>query len=100
MDQTALSSPSSYVIDLKSIKTQTVKIGKKKVKQKVTVLTPTGFSVSQVTSDSVTLALAGKPTFPKGGQITVFASSVDNTSGVFLAQNGILPIAPKGKSIT
>jgi streptogramin lyase len=100
MDQTALSSPSSYVIDLKSIKTETVKIGKRKVKQKVTVLTPTGFSVSQVTSNSVTLALAGKPTFPKGGQITVFASSVDNTSGVFLAQNGILPIGVKGKSIS
>jgi hypothetical protein len=56
-----------------------------------------------VTSNSITLTLAGKQTFPKGGQITVMAASpggVDNTSHVFLAQNGVLAISPTGKRIT
>ena len=62
-----------------------------------------GFSVSKVTSNSVTLTLAGKQTFPKGGQITVIATppgGIDDTSHVFLAHNGILAISSKGKTIT
>ena len=64
------------------------------------MFTPIAFSISAVTTDSVTLAVAGKQTFPKGGQITVYASGIDDSSGVFLAQNGILAISPKGKAIS
>ena len=106
MDQTALSTRTNYVVDVKSIKTQLVTKGKKKVRTKVTVLTPIGFNVSNVTSNSVamsssvTLSLAGKQTFPKGGQITVIASGVDSTSHVFMAANGVLTISPNGKTIS
>jgi len=59
--------------------------------------------VTTVTSDSVTLTLAGKQKFPKGGQVTVIASppsGVENTSGVFLAANGIFTISPGGRVIS
>ena len=100
MDQTALANHANYQVALKVIKK--VKVGKKKVSRR-TVLQPIGFSVSQVTSNSVTLKLAGNQKFPKGGQITVIAAppgGVDNTSHVFLAHNGILTISPAGKRIT
>ena len=99
MDQTALANHANYQVALKVIKK--VKVGKKKVSQ--TVLQQIGFSVSQVTSNSVTLKLAGNQKFPKGGQITVIAAppgGVDNTSSVFLAHNGVLAISPAGKRIT
>ena len=96
----AIGTHGSYEIDVKSIQTKVVTKGRKKVRTKVTVLTPIGFNVSRVTSNSVTLSLAGTQKFPKGGQITVFAGGVDNASGVFMAQNGILPISTGGKSIS
>jgi streptogramin lyase len=102
MNQTALADSGNYQVALKVIKNERVKVGKKTVTKKVTVLNPIGFSVTQVTADSVTLTLAGKQTFPKGGQITIIAAApggVDNTSDVFLAQNGVLAISPKGKQI-
>jgi trimeric autotransporter adhesin len=99
MDQTALANHANYQVALKVIKK--VKVGKKKVPK--TLLQAIGFSVSQVTSNSVTLKLAGNQKFPKGGQITVIATppgGVDNTSDVFLAHNGVLAISPAGKRIT
>ena len=99
MDQGSLANRANYQVALKVIKK--VKVGKKKVSK--TVLQPIGFSVSTVTSNSVTLKLAGNQKFPNGGQITIIAappSGVDNTSHVFLAQNGILAISPKGTRIT
>jgi streptogramin lyase len=103
MDQSSLANRANYLVAQKVIKNQRVKVGKKTVTRKVTVLQPIGFSVSQVTSNSVTLKLAGNQKFPKGGQITVIAaapSGVDNTSHVFLARNGILSIAAAGKRIS
>jgi hypothetical protein len=103
MDQTALANHANYQVALKVIKNEKVKVGKKTVTKKVTVLQPIGFSVAKVTASSVTLALAGKQKFPKGGQITIVAAApggVDNTSQVFLAQNGILAISPNGTRIT
>jgi streptogramin lyase len=99
MDQTALSNRANYQVALKVIKK--VKVGKKKLP--MTVLQPIGFSVAKVTANSVTLTLAGKQKFPKGGQITLIAAApagLDSTSHVFLAQNGILAISPNGTRIT
>ena len=101
MDQTALANRANYQVALKVIKK--VKVGKKTVTKKVTVLQPIGFSVAKVTATSVTLTLAGNQKFPKGGQITIIAAApggVDDTSQVFLSQNGILAISPAGKRIT
>jgi hypothetical protein len=99
MDQTALANVGNYQVAVKVIKK--VKVGKKKVPQ--TVLQPFGFSVSQVTSNSVTLNLAGTQKFAKGGQITVLSAAptgVDSAANVFLAGNGILSISAGGKSIS
>ncbi len=100
MDQTALFTQANYAVDVKSITTQPSTKGKKAGKTKVTVLTPIGFSVSNVTSNSVTLSLLGKQTFPKGGQITVLASGVDSAAHVFMTANAVLTISPKGKAIS
>jgi hypothetical protein len=101
MNQTSLAAGTNYEIDLlKTIKTVTTKVGKKKIKTKVPVYQRVGFSVTSVTSNTVKLTLAGKQTFPKGGRIQVFAGGVDNTSGVSLAQTVVLTISPNGKTIT
>ncbi len=101
MDQSALMNHNSFEVDLLSkIKTVVTKVGRKKVSTKVPVYKPLGFSVSNVTSNSVTVTLAGKQTFPKGGKITVFAAAVDDTSNVFLAQNGVWSIGAGGKRIS
>ena len=100
MDQTALATSANYEVAVTSIKTKVVTMGHKRIRTKVTVFSPIAFSVSNVTSDSVTLAPSGKQTFPKGGEIKVFHNGVDDTSGVFLAQDAILTIAPRGKTIS
>ena len=103
MDQSALATGANYEVDvLKTIKTVTTKVGKRKIKTKVPVYGRIGFTIpaSGLTSDSVTLMLAGKQTFPKGGRIQVFSGGVDNTSGVALAQTVILTISPKGTRIS
>ena len=101
MDQAALTNAGSYQVEaLVKIKTVVTKVGKTKHKTKVPVYRQIGFAVTNVTSNSVTLKLAGKQTFPKGGQLTLFAASLDNTSQVFMAQNAVLLISAKGKSIT
>ncbi len=101
MDQAALSNSASYQVELlKKIKTTVTKVAGKKIKSKVPLYKPVGFAVTNVTSDSVTLTLAGKQTFPKGGTLTVYASSIDDADHVFLAQNALLLISSKGKAIS
>jgi streptogramin lyase len=101
MDQSALMNHGSYAIDLlKKIKTKVTRAARRRIKIKTPVYKPIAFRVTDVTSNSVTLTLAGKQTFPKGGRLTVFANSVDNTSHVFMAQNVVLTISRKGKSIS
>jgi streptogramin lyase len=99
MDQTALGNGGNYSVAIEVLKNERVKVGKKTVTKKVLVPKPIGFRVSGVTSTSVTLALAGKQTFPKGGQLTV-ATGIDNTFGVFLAAPGVFTISKGGKNIS
>jgi hypothetical protein len=103
MDQTALGNHANFLVATKVIKTQRVKVGKKTINKKVTVLQPIGFSLAKLTSNSVMVSLAGQQKFPKGGQITIIAAApggVDSKSHVFLTHNGILAISPTGKRIT
>jgi len=85
--------PANYQVD-----TVITKRVKKKVER---ILLPlSGFGASyKAASEAVTLTLAGKPTFPAGGQITVL-SGVTSTSGAALAGNTMFIIAPKGRTIT
>jgi hypothetical protein len=95
MNQGTISARGNYVVEMFVLKKQ----GKGR---KVEVAQPIGFSVTNVTSQSVTLSLSGKQKFPKGGQITVIASppsGVENTSDVFMAANGIFTISPGGGAI-
>jgi len=74
----------------------------KRVKKKtVKILHPlSGFRVSYTAaSESVMLTLAGKPTFPTGGQLTVLAG-VTGPTGVELAGTTVFTIAKKGQAIT
>ncbi len=100
MDQTALGNGANYEVDNEVIKTEKVKVGKKTVTKKVPTFPSIGFRVSQVTSDSVTLTLSGKPTFPKGGQLTVKAAGLDNIYGVFMTANQVFTISKGGKQIS
>jgi len=97
MDQTALGNGANYFIGSKVVKTVRGKGGKKMTK---TSYSRVNFTVSAVTGDSVTLKLAGKPTFSKGGQLTAMAAGLDDTSGVFLAANGVFTISKGGKQIS
>jgi len=99
MNEATIGNPANYVVD------QFVTVRQKQGKKKKTVLVPQaiGSSVSSITTDSVTLKLAGSQKFSKGGEITVIASppnGVENTSGVFLSANAVLYISPGGKGIT
>ena len=59
-----------------------------------------GFQVSYTAvSDSVTITLTGKPTFPTGGQITVLPG-VTGISGLELGGHTVFTIAAKGRSVT
>jgi hypothetical protein len=100
MDQTALGNGANYEVDNEVIKTEKVKVGKKTVTKKVPTFPSIGFRVSQVTSDSVTLTLSGKPTFPKGGQLTVKAAGLDNIYGAFMTANQVFTISKGGKQIS
>jgi hypothetical protein len=96
MNQGTIGAPGNYDVAMFVLKKQ----GKR---SKVQVAQPIGFSVANVTSQSVFLKLAGKQKLPKGGQITVIGSppsGVENTSGIFLAANGVFTISPGGKGIT
>jgi len=95
MNQGTIGNPVNYQVEMFVIK--------RVKKKKIVVPRSIGFTVSSITSNSVTLKLAGKQTFPKGGQITVIASppgGVESTSGVFLAVNGGFTISRGGKAIS
>ena len=74
MDQTALATSTNYEIAVTSIKTKVVTMGHKRVRTKVTVLTPIAFSVSNATSNSVTLAWQANKHFPKAGRSRCFTA--------------------------
>ena len=74
---------------------QTTKKGRK------TVSKPVSFSVSYSDGDdSVSLTLAGKPTFTSGGQLILTASGITDPSGDTLAGNTVFTILPKAKGIS
>ncbi len=73
----------------------------KKVKRKVvTVLKRIGFRVSyDAAHETVDIAMAGKQTFPTGGQLTV-ESGVTGVTGVPVAGTTVFAISKAGRSIT
>jgi len=91
MNQASLAIHANYQVDMFVVK-------KVRKKPKMTVPVPIGFSVSKVTSNSVTLSV-GNQKFLKGGQIMVFAGGAESAAGAFLAATGVLPISPGGKAI-
>ena len=100
MNPSDLGNGGNYIIGSEVIKTVKVKVGKRTTKQKMISFTPLPFSVSAVTSNSVTLTLAGKPKFSKGGQLTVVAAGLESSAGAFLAANGVFTISKGGKQIS
>ena len=95
MKQGTIGAPGNYVVEMVVLKKQAKR-------KRVEVAQPIGFSVTNVTTQSVSLTLAGKQKFPKGGKLTVIASppgGVESTSGVFLAANGVFTILPGGNAI-
>jgi hypothetical protein len=90
MNLGSIGNPGNYLVD--------IFVAKKQGKKRVRVPKPIGFTVTDVTSYSVTLKLAGKQTFPNGGEITVIGSAggVKNASGVPLATNEVFTISKHG----
>ncbi len=88
----AASNPGNYQLDTVTIK--------KVNKHVVRVLNPiTRFTVLYTPGrDSVTLKLAGKQSFPKGGQLTVLPG-VTSGSGRVLNGTTVFTITPGGKKI-
>jgi hypothetical protein len=88
----AATRPGNYQLD--AVKTTRVR------KKLVRILQPiTNFSVTySPAADSATLNLAGTPTFPSGGQLTVLPGVTGSTGGV-LSGTSVFAIAPGGKSI-
>ena len=50
--------------------------------------------------DTVSLTLAGKPTFTSGGQLILTASGITDPSGDTLVGNTVFTILPKAKGIS
>jgi hypothetical protein len=66
------------------------------------VLEPVPFTITGVTSNSVTLKPAGNQKFPKGGKIVINTSTpsgVTSSSGVSLRGSGVIAITPGGKGL-
>ncbi len=62
---------------------------------------PVGFSVSYSDSDdSVSLTLAGKPTFTDGGELILNAAGITSPSGTALAGTTMFTILPRAKGIS
>jgi fibronectin-binding autotransporter adhesin len=62
---------------------------------------PVGFSVSySAGDDSVSLTLAGNPTFTSGGKLILTAPGITDTSGDTLVGNRVFTILPKAKGIS
>jgi hypothetical protein len=95
MNQGTLGSSGNYVMDT------VVSAKKTKKKPSTTKVTPVRFSVTSVTSNSVTLTPAGTPFSKKAGGISISApSGVESAAGAFLGSTVIYNIAKGGKSIT
>ncbi len=96
MNQGSLATPANYAVDTIA----TTKRAKKKPSH--TVLTPVGFSVTDVSSNTVTLSPAGNPFFKKAGLITLEAASpgIQSSAGAFLAADVVFDVAKGGKSIS
>jgi hypothetical protein len=95
MNEATTRSSSNFVVDQLVIKT--VK------RKKVHVLKPVRFTITGVTSNSVTLKPAGYQNFPKGGMIVINTSTpsgVTSSSGVYLSGSGVIAITPGGKGLT
>ncbi len=90
MNQGSIGNHNNYEVDIFVLP----KKGKKKGKTPEQI----GFTVINVTSNSVTLKLTGKQTFPNGGEITVIGSAggVESTSGVPLKTNEVFTLAKGG----
>jgi virginiamycin B lyase len=91
MNQGSIGTPGNYEVDLF--------VPKKQRRKKVLVPRPIGFAITSVTSNTVTLTLAGNQKFPKGGRLLVRAAGIEDTSGVFLAADGVFTISPGGRAI-
>jgi streptogramin lyase len=96
MNQGTLVNAANYVMDT------AVPVKKTRKSPATTKLTPVRFSVTGVTSTSVTLKPAGTPFATKAGEIVVNASTgVESAAGAFMAPPSVtLPIAKGGKSIS
>ncbi len=95
MNEATTRKSANFVVDQFVIKT--VK------KKKVQVLEPVRFTITGVTSNSVTLKPAGNQKFPKGGTIVINTSTpsgVTSSSGVSLPGSGVIAITPGGKGLT
>ena len=74
---------------------QNTKKGKKEISASV------AFSVSYNSSDdTVSLTLAGKPTFTGGGTLSLTASGITDTSGDTLVGSTVFTISPKADGIS
>ena len=70
-------------------------------KGKKTVSKPVGVSVSyDGANDTVSVTLAGKPTFTSGGQLILMGSAITDPSGDTLVGNTVFTISPKAKGIS
>jgi hypothetical protein len=74
----------------------------KRVKRKVVrVLQTMGFSVSyNGSNNSVRLLVPGRQTFPKGGQITLFATGISSSGGTALPANAVFIVSANANSIS
>jgi hypothetical protein len=59
---------------------------------------PASASLNNAATEAVMLTLAGKPTFPTGGQIAVL-SGVTGISGLELGGNTVFTISANGRNI-
>jgi hypothetical protein len=75
-------------------------VTKRQGRKNVTVLQPTGFSVSVISASSVLLKPSGRQTFPKGGQITLNAGGLFSSANAALAGRTTFSISRGGKSIS
>jgi hypothetical protein len=95
MNEGTLGNPGNFVVDT------VVTTKRTKKKPATTTLTPIGFSINSVTSNSVILKPAGTPFLKKAGRVTVSGSNgVESEAGAFLASNVVYNIGIGGKSIT
>jgi hypothetical protein len=92
MNQASVGNPGSYQVGA----FVNTRVRRKPVK----VLQSVVFSAVYSSNNSVRLLLAGRQTFPKGGQITLIASGIESNGGAFLASNAVFIVSAKGTAIS